>query len=227
MKTSGDDAPPEIVVMRLARLVSVSVGADWSLTWMFGYAFSKALISTVRGSGLVVVIGLAHQVMLPLVAEPVGEDAAAGVDGLLLHAPAVSAAVTPMAVISMTRDLPRIAAITFMVLSFSSLSCYVTRSLVVTSPARSACSAVVRELRAMSFSARRRPLSVVPAGATGAWPCPPRPLRRAARGRPRRSVAPVSCLPCDPPSTVSDENSSSERTRLSLPGPPSSIPDDL
>src|SRR5215469_3345134 len=105
MKTSGDDAPPEIVVMRLARLVSVSVGADWRLTWMFGYTFSKALISTVRGSGLVVVIGLAHQVMLPLVAEPLGElgaCVAAGLDVvLLLHAVAVSAAVTPMAVISM------------------------------------------------------------------------------------------------------------------------------
>src|SRR5215470_1145648 len=129
MKTSGDDAPPEIVVMRLARLVSVSVGADWSLTWMFGYTFSKALISTVRGSGLEVVIGLAHQVMLPLVAEPLAEGAAAGLDVPLLHAAAVSAAVTPMAVISTTRDLPRIAATTFMVLSFLSLSCHVTRSL--------------------------------------------------------------------------------------------------
>jgi hypothetical protein len=104
---------------------------------MFGYAFSKASISTVRGSGFVVVIGLAHQVMLPLVAEPLGEDAAAGLDVLLLHAPAVSAAVTPMAVISMTRDLPRIAATTFMVafLLFVELSChplvgcYVTRTI--------------------------------------------------------------------------------------------------
>jgi hypothetical protein len=104
---------------------------------MFGYTFSKALISTVRGSGLVVVIGLAHQVMLPLVAEPLAGGAVAVPDVgllagalvvLLLHAAAVSAAVTPMAVISMTRDLPRIAATTFMVLSFSSLSCYVTRS---------------------------------------------------------------------------------------------------
>jgi hypothetical protein len=85
---------------------------------MFGYAFSKAPISTVRGSGLVVVIGLAHQVMLPLVAEPLAAGAEAVLDalldGLLLHAAAVSAAVTPMAVMSMTRDLPRIAAITFM-----------------------------------------------------------------------------------------------------------------
>jgi hypothetical protein len=93
---------------------------------MFGYAFSKASISTVRGSGFVVVIGLAHQVMLPLVAEPLGElgaCVAAGLDVvLLLHAVAVSAAVTPMAVISMSRDRPRIAATTFMVLSFSSLS---------------------------------------------------------------------------------------------------------
>jgi hypothetical protein len=131
MKTSGEDAPPEIVVMRLARLVSVSVGADCRVTWIFGYTFSKASISTVRGSGVLVVIGLAHQVMLPLVAEPLTAGALAGLDplldGLLPHAAAVSAAVTPRAVISMTRDLPRIAATTFMVFSFSSLSCYVTR----------------------------------------------------------------------------------------------------
>src|SRR5436853_6652717 len=97
MKTSGDDAPPEIVVMRLARLVSVSVGADWSLTWMFGYTFSKALISTVRGSGLVVVIGLAHQVMFPLVAEPLalGAPALGALDGLLLHAPSATAEARP------------------------------------------------------------------------------------------------------------------------------------
>jgi hypothetical protein len=103
---------------------------------MFGYTFSKALISTVRGSGLVVVIGLAHQVMLPLVAEPLAAGALAVpealLDGLLLHAAAASAAVTPMAVISMTRDRPRIAATTFMVLSFSPLSCYVIRSCYVT-----------------------------------------------------------------------------------------------
>src|SRR5262249_37623180 len=143
MKTSGDDAPPEIVVIRLARLVSVSGGADCRCTWMFGYTFSKALISTVRGSGVVVVIGLAHQVMLPLVAEPLAEGAAAWLDVLLLHAAAVSTAVTPMAVISMTRDLPRIAATTFMAFSFSSLSCVspALRS-VVASPARSGCSPV-------------------------------------------------------------------------------------
>jgi hypothetical protein len=78
------------------------------------------------------VIGLAHQVMLPLVAEPLAAGALDGLDplldGLLPHAAAVSAAVTPKAVISMTRDLPRIAATTFMVLSFSSLSCHVTCS---------------------------------------------------------------------------------------------------
>src|SRR5215467_2183868 len=72
MKTSGLVAPPEIWVIRLARLVSVSVGAERSVTWIFGYAFSKALISTVRGSGVDVVIGLAHQTMVPLVADPGG-----------------------------------------------------------------------------------------------------------------------------------------------------------
>jgi hypothetical protein len=70
MNTSGVAAPPEIWVMRLARLVSVFVGAERSVTWIFGYFFSKALISTVRGSGAEVVIGLAHQTMFPLVAEP-------------------------------------------------------------------------------------------------------------------------------------------------------------
>lgn len=36
-----------------------------SLTWTFGFAFSKALMSTVLGSGLLEVIGLASQVMVP------------------------------------------------------------------------------------------------------------------------------------------------------------------
>src|SRR5262249_61583729 len=72
MKTSGLEAPPEIWVIRLARLVSVSVGAERSVTWMCGYTFWKSLISTVRGSGAEVVIGLAHQTMLPLVADPRG-----------------------------------------------------------------------------------------------------------------------------------------------------------
>jgi hypothetical protein len=46
-------------------------------------------------------MGLAHQVMSPLVAEPLAADAPPGLDGLdeleLLHAEAVSKAVTPTA----------------------------------------------------------------------------------------------------------------------------------
>jgi hypothetical protein len=110
MKTSGEDAPPEIVVIRLASLVSVSVGADCRLTWMCGYAFSKASISTTRGSGLVVVMGLAHQVMFPLVAEPLAAEeelgALAELDALL-QAAAVSATVTPTVAASAGRSLPR------------------------------------------------------------------------------------------------------------------------
>ena len=74
MNTSGVDEPPEISVASVARLVSVSVGADTSVTWMFGYCFSNALISTVRASfAPVPVSGLADQTMLPEVAEPVAE----------------------------------------------------------------------------------------------------------------------------------------------------------
>src|SRR5580693_8614615 len=76
MNTSGVDEPPEIVVASVARLVSVSVEAEVSDTWMFGYCFSNALISTVRASlAPVPDSGLADQTMLPEVAEP-GADAA-------------------------------------------------------------------------------------------------------------------------------------------------------
>jgi len=71
MNTSGVDEPPEIVVARVARLVSVLVDADISVTLIFGYAFSKALISTLRTSlAPVPVIGLADQEMVPEVADP-------------------------------------------------------------------------------------------------------------------------------------------------------------
>jgi hypothetical protein len=40
---------------------------------MFGYAFSNALINSVRGSAPLVVIGLAHQVIEPFVASPDAE----------------------------------------------------------------------------------------------------------------------------------------------------------
>src|ERR1700722_18665766 len=98
MNTSGVDEPPEIAVASVARLVSVSVGADTSVTWIPGYCFSNALISTVRASlAPVPVSGLADQTMLPDVAEPVAElvgeatavdeDPAAGELELPLRAP--------------------------------------------------------------------------------------------------------------------------------------------
>ena len=37
MNTSGVDEPPEMVVASVARLVSVFVGAEVSVTLMFGY----------------------------------------------------------------------------------------------------------------------------------------------------------------------------------------------
>jgi hypothetical protein len=54
----------------------VFVGADTSETWIFGYCFSNALISAVRVSPYLalLVIGLAHQVIEPDVAEPAAED---------------------------------------------------------------------------------------------------------------------------------------------------------
>ena len=60
----------------VARFVSVFVGADTSETWIFGYCFSNALISAVRVSPYLalVVIGLAHQLIEPDVAEPAAED---------------------------------------------------------------------------------------------------------------------------------------------------------
>src|ERR1035438_3955429 len=71
MNTSGEDEPPAICVASVARLVSVSVDADTRVTWMFGYCFSNALISTVRASlAPVPVSGLADQTMLPDVVEP-------------------------------------------------------------------------------------------------------------------------------------------------------------
>src|ERR1700751_5961040 len=74
MNTSGVADPPEMVVASVARLVSVLVGADVSVTWMFGYAFSKPLISTWRTSLPLVLIGLAHQLMVPDVALPGADD---------------------------------------------------------------------------------------------------------------------------------------------------------
>src|SRR5579859_3903013 len=71
MNTSGEDEPPAICVASVARLVSVSVDAETRVTWMPGYCFSNALISTVRASlAPVPVSGLADQTMLPDVVEP-------------------------------------------------------------------------------------------------------------------------------------------------------------
>src|SRR5580658_3068393 len=76
MNTSGVVEPPEIVVASVARLVSVSLEAETSDTWMFGYCFSNALISTVRASlAPVPDSGLADQTMLPKVAEPGADEA--------------------------------------------------------------------------------------------------------------------------------------------------------
>lgn len=69
MNTSGVAAPPEMVVTRVARLVSVLVGAVWISTLIVGLAFSKALTSTVRRSGPPLdEMGLAHQVIVVVVA---------------------------------------------------------------------------------------------------------------------------------------------------------------
>src|SRR5579863_7693906 len=100
MNTSGVDEPPEISVASVARLVSVSVGADTSVTLMFGYAFSKALISTVRASlAPVPVSGLADQTMLPevAVAAVAGADELPPPAPLLPHADTASAATLAIA----------------------------------------------------------------------------------------------------------------------------------
>src|SRR6185437_5613416 len=74
MNTSGVAEPPEISVASVARLVSVFVGAEVSVTWMFGYFFSNSLISTVRVSvAPLPAIGLADQTILPEVADPVAD----------------------------------------------------------------------------------------------------------------------------------------------------------
>src|SRR5215475_6911541 len=109
MKTSGLAEPPEIVVTRLARLVSVLLGADCRWTLIFGCTFSNALISTVRGSGWVVVIGLAHQTIVPLLALPLGfEPPPLAVGAELPHAARVSAEVAASAVTSSDMRLPRV-----------------------------------------------------------------------------------------------------------------------
>jgi hypothetical protein len=82
MNTSGVDEPPDMSVVSVARLVSVFVGADVSVTWMFGYCFSNLLISTCRTSVPLVLIGLAHQVI-----DPDPDPVAAATGELLLLLP--------------------------------------------------------------------------------------------------------------------------------------------
>src|SRR5271168_2764567 len=84
MNTSGVAEPPEMSVASVARLVSVSVGAEVSVTLMFGYAFSKSLISTWRTSLPLVLIGLAHQLIVPDVALPGAVDVPLATDAVLL-----------------------------------------------------------------------------------------------------------------------------------------------
>src|SRR5580658_3015775 len=90
MNTSGP-APPAIWVASVDRLVSVSVDADTRVTWMFGYCFSNALISTLRASlAPVPDSGLADQTMLPDVVEPMPlVDPELGVLLLVLPLPVV------------------------------------------------------------------------------------------------------------------------------------------
>src|ERR1700761_8576602 len=74
MNTSGP-APPEICVSSVARVESVLVGAASSVTLIFGYFFSKALIHAVRRSLFPTLIGLDHQTIFPDIALPGGPDA--------------------------------------------------------------------------------------------------------------------------------------------------------
>jgi hypothetical protein len=68
MNTSGLADPPEICVARVARLVSVFVGAEIRLTLIFGFCFSNAWIRTWRTSVPLVVIGLADHEIVPVAA---------------------------------------------------------------------------------------------------------------------------------------------------------------
>src|SRR5215469_14602153 len=87
MNTSGVAEPPEMVVASVARLVSVLVGAEVSVTWMFGYCLLKSLISTWRTSLPLVLIGLAHQLTVPDVALPAADDEPPDTGALLVLVP--------------------------------------------------------------------------------------------------------------------------------------------
>jgi hypothetical protein len=95
-------------------LVSVFVGADTRVTWMFGYSFSNELISTVRVSvAPLPAMGLADHTIVPDVAEPVADcvapPPAADVLLLLLQPARVSAPTAPTTAVScklLTERLP-------------------------------------------------------------------------------------------------------------------------
>src|SRR6516162_1673512 len=85
MYTSGVAEPPEICVASVARFVSVFVGAETSVTWMFGYFFSNELISTVLVSvAPLPAIGLADQTIEPDVPDPVADCVAPVPPGALV-----------------------------------------------------------------------------------------------------------------------------------------------
>jgi hypothetical protein len=88
MNTSGVADPPEMSVASVARLVSVLVGAEVSVTWMPGYFFSKSWIRTCRTSVPLVLIGLAHQLIEPDVADPLADAVPLAVGVLVLPPPA-------------------------------------------------------------------------------------------------------------------------------------------
>src|SRR5215472_15778902 len=97
MNTSGVAEPPEICVASVARLVSVLVGAETRLTWMFGYFFSKSLISTCRTSLPPALIGLAHQLIEPDVALPgADEEPPAGAPVLVPVLPVLGPLLLPL-----------------------------------------------------------------------------------------------------------------------------------
>ena len=77
-----------MVVASVARLVSVFVGAEVSVTLMFGYFASKSLDQHLYGRPTpLVLIGLAHQAMVPDVALPGAAEVP--LDGLVVVVPVV------------------------------------------------------------------------------------------------------------------------------------------
>src|SRR5215475_7937059 len=183
MKTSGLAEPPEMVVTRLARLVSVLLGADCKWTLIFGCTFSNALISTVRGSGWVVVIGLAHQTIVPLLGLPFGFEPPLAVVPELPHAARVSAEVAASAVTSSNMRPPRVlVGSTIVAPSFLYLLPLIRY--LVDNP--------LHYCRYFVMTLRRRDSRIVRAllwtRTTGAWPGAPPVLAEERRGRADRAA---------------------------------------